>query len=164
MTDLVVFYSLTGKSRATAQRLADALPAELVEIVEERPKTPGIIGFIQGILDSLRKRRPAIKDTPEVTRADRVSCAGRSGLSALPGLYAPGFISAARLWGNLCGCPIRARPVTGPRQLLKSRSSWAAHRSEWSPSLRMTSPQARRRARPGHSLQRSSPLLGMRLC
>jgi hypothetical protein len=76
MTDFVVFYSLTGTSRQTAQCLSKALNAELVEIVEERPKKPGIVGFIQGIFDSLRKRRPAIKNTPEVAPADRVILCG----------------------------------------------------------------------------------------
>src|SRR5512143_1106359 len=47
MTDYVVFYSLTGKSRETAERLARAIDAKLVEIVEVQPKKPGFRGFVE---------------------------------------------------------------------------------------------------------------------
>jgi len=103
MTDFVVFYSLTGTSRTTAQRLANALNAELVEIVEERPKKPGIVGFIQGILDSLRKRRPAIKNTPEVAPADRVILCGPIWAGRIAGpirtwLYQRGKTEGQLIW------------------------------------------------------------------
>jgi hypothetical protein len=88
MTDFVVFYSLTGKSRTTAQRLAEGLHAELAEIVEERPKKPGLAGFIRGILDSVLKRTPAIKTMREVGAGDRV-------------------ILCAPIWAGLVAGPIR---------------------------------------------------------
>jgi hypothetical protein len=76
MTDFVVFYSLTGKARETAERLAKAMGANLVEIEEERPKKPGIVGFTSAMLDSLFKRKPKTKATPEVGAGDRVVLCG----------------------------------------------------------------------------------------
>lgn len=76
MTDYVVFYSLTGNSRETAERLARTIDAKLVEIAEVQPKTPGLRGFISGVLDSLFQRRPEIKSTPGLATGDRVILCG----------------------------------------------------------------------------------------
>jgi hypothetical protein len=85
MTDCVVFYSLTGKSRETAERLAKAMSADLVEIVEEQPRKPGFLGYMGATLDSLRKRKPKIKDTPSVGAGDRVILCGPIWLGRIAG-------------------------------------------------------------------------------
>jgi hypothetical protein len=61
MSDLVVFYSLTGKSRQVAEKLASALPADLAEIVEEKPRGFTGLAMIRCLTDSLLRRKPAIK-------------------------------------------------------------------------------------------------------
>lgn len=76
MTDYIVFYSLTGKSRETAERFARAIDAKLLEIVEVRPKKPGFRGFTSGVLDSLFERRPEIASTPGLAISDRVILCG----------------------------------------------------------------------------------------
>jgi hypothetical protein len=73
MSDLVVFYSLSGKSRYVAERLAATLKANLAEIVEVNPRDFAFRGFIRCALDSLLRRRPAIKPMAQRAGAyDRV--------------------------------------------------------------------------------------------
>jgi hypothetical protein len=61
MADLVVFYSLTGKSRQVAEWLAAGLNAEIDEIVEQRPRDFGFHGIFRSGLDSLLRRQPPIQ-------------------------------------------------------------------------------------------------------
>jgi hypothetical protein len=73
VSDLIVFYSFSGKSRQVAEWLGAALRADLAEIVEERPRNYELGGFVKCGLDSFLRRRPAIK--PMARRAaayDRV--------------------------------------------------------------------------------------------
>ncbi len=60
MAELVVFYSLTGKSRQVAEWLAAGLKAEIEEIVERRPRDFAFRGIFRSGLDSLFHRRPPI--------------------------------------------------------------------------------------------------------
>ncbi|KWT73284.1 MULTISPECIES: flavodoxin family protein [unclassified Variovorax] len=57
---LVVVYSRTGTSRRLAEQLCSRLGWQLAEIVEERPRS-GILGVFRCVLDSLLRRRPAIR-------------------------------------------------------------------------------------------------------
>jgi hypothetical protein len=61
MSDLVVCYSLSGKSRQVAERLAAVLGADLAEIVEETPRDYAFRGIARCVLDSTLRRRPAIR-------------------------------------------------------------------------------------------------------
>ena len=58
MSELVVFYSLSGKSRYVTERLAGVLKADLAEIVEVNPRYFAFSGFVRSALDSLLRRRP----------------------------------------------------------------------------------------------------------
>ncbi len=60
MAELVVFYSLTGKSRQVAEWLAAGLNAEIEEIVEQRPRDFAFRGIFRSGLDSLLRRRSPI--------------------------------------------------------------------------------------------------------
>jgi flavodoxin len=59
MSDLIVFYSFTGKARQDAEWLAFALRVDLAEIVEVNPR-PYRSAF-RCILDSFLRREPPIK-------------------------------------------------------------------------------------------------------
>jgi menaquinone-dependent protoporphyrinogen IX oxidase len=48
MKSLVVYYSLTGKTRLVAQAIAEALNATLVEIKETKPRKPGVFLYLAG--------------------------------------------------------------------------------------------------------------------
>jgi flavodoxin len=48
MKSLVVYYSLTGKTRLVAQAIAEALKATLVEIKETKPRKPGFSVYLFG--------------------------------------------------------------------------------------------------------------------
>jgi hypothetical protein len=72
MADLVVFYSLSGKSRQIATEIARVLGADLAPIIEMRPRPwPG--STLRSLLDSLLRRMPAIRPTGvDVPRYARV--------------------------------------------------------------------------------------------
>jgi hypothetical protein len=61
MSRVVVFYSLTGHARQTAERLAKALNARMVEIVERRPRTSVGRDRLRCVFDSVFSRHPAIR-------------------------------------------------------------------------------------------------------
>lgn len=61
MAELVVFYSLTGKSRQVAEWLAAGLKADIAEIVEQRPRGMGFRGIFRSGLNSLFRLRPSIR-------------------------------------------------------------------------------------------------------
>ena len=65
---LIVFYSRTGVTRTAAQRLAEAVPADLEEIHEEKDRA-GILGWIGAGRDATLKRRTKILP-PEKNPAD----------------------------------------------------------------------------------------------
>ena len=65
MAELIVFYSLTGKSRQVAEWLAAGLNAEIEEIVEERPRKFALRGIVRSGLDSLFRRQPPIRSTAQ---------------------------------------------------------------------------------------------------
>lgn len=48
MRPLVVFYSLTGRTRLVSQAIAEALQAELVEIEEVKPRKGGFLTYLTG--------------------------------------------------------------------------------------------------------------------
>jgi hypothetical protein len=61
MSDLVVFYSLSGRSRQLAGWLAAALGGETAEIVEAAPRDFEARGIFRSLFDSFLHRRPAIR-------------------------------------------------------------------------------------------------------
>jgi flavodoxin len=73
MSDLVVFYSLSGKSKLVAEWLAGVLKADTSEIVETSPRDFEARGMFRSLFDSFLRRRPAIEpiDKP-VAAYDRV--------------------------------------------------------------------------------------------
>jgi hypothetical protein len=61
MAELVVFYSLTGKSRQVAEWLASGLNAEIEAIVEQNPRDFAFRGIFRSGFDSLFLRQPPIE-------------------------------------------------------------------------------------------------------
>jgi len=61
LSDLVVFYSFSGKSRQVAEWLAAGVSAEIDEIVETDPRDFAFRGILRSGLDSFLRRRPAIR-------------------------------------------------------------------------------------------------------
>lgn len=59
MKALIVYYSLTGTTRAVAEALAKELPADIEEIRCTRYR-PGFWVFVKGIYDSAKGRLPPI--------------------------------------------------------------------------------------------------------
>src|SRR4030042_1963215 len=56
MPSLVVYYSLTGKTRLAAEAIAEALNAALVEIKETKPRKPGPLVYLTGGFASVMNR------------------------------------------------------------------------------------------------------------
>jgi flavorubredoxin len=48
MKPLVVYYSLTGKTRLVARVISEALNGTLLEITEARPRKPGLLTYLTG--------------------------------------------------------------------------------------------------------------------
>ena len=48
MKALVVYYSLTGKTKLVAQVIAEALDARLLEVKETKPRKPGFLTYLIG--------------------------------------------------------------------------------------------------------------------
>jgi hypothetical protein len=73
LSDLVVFYSFSGKSRQVAEWLAASLSAEIDEIAEASPRDFTFRGILRSGLDSMLRRRPTIRPMREkVAVYDRV--------------------------------------------------------------------------------------------
>jgi flavodoxin len=53
---LVVYYSLTGKTKLVAQVIAEALNATLLEIKETKPRKPGPLTYLTGGFAALMNR------------------------------------------------------------------------------------------------------------
>jgi len=56
MKALVVYYSLTGKTKLVAQAIAEALDAMLVEVKETKPRKPGLLTYLIGGYEAMRNR------------------------------------------------------------------------------------------------------------
>ncbi len=73
MSDLVVYYSLSGKSKLVAEWLAAVLGADTAEIIEAEPRDFEARGIVRCLIDSYLKRRPAIRPMARAAAAyDRV--------------------------------------------------------------------------------------------
>ncbi len=59
MKTLVVVYSRTGNTLSVAKRIAKELDADL-EVIEDKTKRKGILGFLRSGYESVRKKVPAI--------------------------------------------------------------------------------------------------------
>lgn len=59
---LVVYYSRTGTTRKVAEQIAAALGAEIEELADLK-KRAGVIGFLRGAFDGLRKKTATLADT-----------------------------------------------------------------------------------------------------
>jgi flavodoxin len=72
MKSLVVYYSLTGKTRLVAQAIAEALNARLVEITEKKPRKLGpfiyLIGGFGAITNRGSKINPLDVDSKQYER------------------------------------------------------------------------------------------------
>ena len=75
MKALVVFYSLSGNTRAVAEALAKELPADIVEIRCARYRR-GFPGYIRAGYDSWAGRLPPIEQPTHVTSAYDVVVVG----------------------------------------------------------------------------------------
>jgi menaquinone-dependent protoporphyrinogen IX oxidase len=60
MRSLVVYYSLTGKTKLVAQAIAEALSATLVEIMETKPRKLGPLIYLVGGFSAMTNRRSKI--------------------------------------------------------------------------------------------------------
>ena len=56
MKALVVYYSLTGKTKLVAQAIAEALDAMLLEVKETKPRKPGLLTYATGGYEAMRNR------------------------------------------------------------------------------------------------------------
>jgi menaquinone-dependent protoporphyrinogen IX oxidase len=56
MKPLVVYYSLTGKTKLVSQVIAEALNATLVEIKETKPRKPGPLVYLTGGFAAITNR------------------------------------------------------------------------------------------------------------
>jgi menaquinone-dependent protoporphyrinogen IX oxidase len=60
MKALVVYYSLTGKTRLVAQVMAEALNATLLEIKETKPRKTGLLTYLIGGYEAVMNRGSGI--------------------------------------------------------------------------------------------------------
>jgi len=73
MKDLVVFYSLTGKTKLVAKTVAQSLDATLVEVEETRPRRSGVLVYLAGGFAAVANRASDIKPVAiDVSQYDRV--------------------------------------------------------------------------------------------
>ena len=56
MKSLVVYYSLTGRTKLVAQAIAEALNATLLEIKETKPRKPGLLTYLTGGFAAITNR------------------------------------------------------------------------------------------------------------
>jgi len=56
MKSLVIYYSLTGKTRLVSQAVAEALNATLLEIKEAKPRKPGPLLYLTGGFAAITNR------------------------------------------------------------------------------------------------------------
>lgn len=61
MKSLIVYYSLTGKTRLVSRVMADALSAKLVEIKETKPRKGGFSVYVMGGFAALMNKGSKIK-------------------------------------------------------------------------------------------------------
>src|SRR5690242_12058672 len=85
MADTVVYYSMSGKSRQTAQEIADVLKVPAVAIIENRHRKYNLAGFISGCLDSIYRRKPAFHLSAPFPLSDRIILCGPIWVGRLPG-------------------------------------------------------------------------------
>lgn len=73
MKTLVIYYSLTGKTRVVARAIAESLNATLVEITETKLRKPGLRVYLSGGFAAVANRASDIKPiTIDVSQYDRV--------------------------------------------------------------------------------------------
>ena len=73
MNDLVVFYSLTGKTRIVAQAIAEEIGATILEVEESRARTSGFLVYLTGGFAAFANRASKIKPVAvDVSQYDRV--------------------------------------------------------------------------------------------
>jgi len=73
MKSLVVFYSLTGKTRVAAQAIGESLDAEVTEVEEARARTMGFSVYLAGGFAAITNRGSKINPmTIDISRYDRV--------------------------------------------------------------------------------------------
>jgi flavodoxin len=73
MKDLVVFYSLTGKTRIVAKAIAEEIGATILEVEESRARTPGGMVYLTGGFAAVANRASDIKPVAiDVSQYDRV--------------------------------------------------------------------------------------------
>lgn len=73
MKDLVVFYSLTGKTRIVAQAIAEELGATILEVEETRARTSGFLVYLSGGFAAFANKGSKIRPVAvDVSRYDRV--------------------------------------------------------------------------------------------
>lgn len=63
MKSLVLFYSLTGKTKLVSQAIAEVLNAELVEIEETKPRRRGFLTYLTGGFAAVTNRGCEINPT-----------------------------------------------------------------------------------------------------
>jgi flavodoxin len=61
MKSLVIFYSLTGKTKLVSQTIAEALNAELMEIEEVKPRRRGFVTYLTGGFAALTNKGSQIR-------------------------------------------------------------------------------------------------------
>lgn len=70
MKTLVVYYSRTGTTRALAQALAEALDADIDEVVLRNRRGP--LGFLRALIDNLTHAEPAVSSKRDPANYDLV--------------------------------------------------------------------------------------------